>query len=662
MIVTLIATLLLFGFLNFVFINFVGVPFFPVAITGHVVNDSGIVQIVIEESFNVWIYSPENITYNFDKGDPYLIALNVSSDFVVEVDGWKYSLYDLRHGVYEEEDRPFTPNDSISAVRWENLLTVSALSDQGQWVSSSVVFYVHVNNSAPIIGNISDPILVCEGSSLNYGFNATDVDEDDLIGDISPKNPFYLSSQGRVLDVSFFKIVSGFLDKGDVGTYVESISVVDPWDGVDNRDVEVEVIEINNVPVLENIGAQTVWLTGDDSNFYYVVDVVDIEDGVTGDGNFEFNLTWGGNENLFDVGVVTGVMNYSPVVGHEGRIYNLEICVEDNALETAHENISLCAPRSNESEVVCDTFSLTVTDENRAPVIVSYSPNESTFDVAGLQVVEYNVSVYDADGTIPDIVWFVDGVERRYIENESEDEFVYAFGCENGGAHRVEIVTSDGLLNDSQRWDILVSEVECPIESSGGGGGGGGGDFCIEDWFCDDWKVCQNVERSFDSGMLSLEDYSVAREACFQNREEDGRFCGFQITQCYDLSVCNRTNPILPRPPEKRFCYFTENPGCFDGITNCHDGACEVLVDCGGPCGPCATCSDGEQNQGEFGVDCGGPCPYLCEPEVSFAALSSVLIVVAIVLVIVILFVLWRLFLLWRRRDEEEEKQGFSRD
>ncbi|RLI91737.1 MAG: hypothetical protein DRO89_03405, partial [Candidatus Altiarchaeales archaeon] len=50
-------------------------------------------------------------------------------------------------------------------------------------------------------------------------------------------------------------------------------------------------------------------------------------------------------------------------------------------------------------------------------------------------------------------------------------------------------------------------------------------------------------------------------------------------------------------------------PSCFDGIQNCHDGACEEGIDCGGPCKPCPSCTDGIQNQGEEGIDCGGPCP-----------------------------------------------------
>jgi hypothetical protein len=648
-VITLFATLILFGFLNFVFINFMGIPFSPVVITGNVVNDTGIVEILIVKIDPI-IDSPENITYNFGKGDPYIIALNVSADF--SVDEWEYSLYDLRHGVYTEEDTPFTPNWSISAVRWGNLLTVSAKSDEGTWYSSNVTFYVDVPNSAPLLGNISEPVFFCEGNASSFRFNASDVDEDVLTGDISPKDPFYLDPIERTLNISFFDVVHGSFGKDDVGAHNVSISVVDTSDEPDSRDVTLEVIEINNLPVMEGLGAQTVWLTGDDSVFQHTMTVDDVEDGITRDGNLNFSLIWGVSA-LFDIGLNDGFMNYTPVVGHHGRVYDLQVCVEDNALSSIHENISLCLPDGGDENIICDNFTLTVTDENRAPEIVLYTPVNDTFVISGTQVVEYSVSVYDADGTVPDIDWYVNDVLVEHNENISDDTFSYSFGCGVSGAYSVGIVTSDGLLNDSQTWYVDVTEDVCPVESSGGGGGGGGGDFCIEDWVCGDWDVCQSVERSFDSGMLSLEDYSVAKESCIQNQEEDERFCGFQITSCIDLSNCSRVEPLLASPAEKRFCYFTEDPGCYDGITNCHDGACELLVDCGGPCDACSTCSDREQNQGEAGVDCGGPCPYLCEPETPFSVISSVLIVVSILLVIIILLVMWKLFLLWKKRDDD---------
>jgi|APSaa5957512622_1039677.scaffolds.fasta_scaffold02790_5 hypothetical protein len=653
-VIALALTLFLFGSFNFVFFNFMGVPFSPVAITGHAVNDSGIVQIFIEATITIFIHSPEPIVYNFSKGEVYLIDLNVSADF--SVTEWEYSLYDSRHGVFVESRTPFVPNSSITVVRWWNNLTVFAHKDDGNWYNESVDFFVSVPNSAPLIGNITDPILVCEGQFLDYEINATDADEDDLTWILNPTNPFYIRDQGRTIFDSYADIYSSpvlLLDKDDVGNHAETIYVRDPFNLVDSRDLTISVIEINNVPVMENTGAQTVWLTGEDSNFYRVINVEDVEDGVTSGGNLDFNLSWSGNEDLFDIGAADGVMNYTPILGEENRTYFLTVCVEDNALGSIHPNISFCFPNSAVSESVCDDFSLTVTANNRAPEIINHTPNESTLRVSGSSRSSFYVEVYDPDWTVPDIDWYVDDRLVKHTENFSNDSFSHVFGCGVSGAHRIEVVTTDGLLNDSEIWDVAVSGVECP-EAPPKGGGISQIPYCIEDWVCDEWQVCQNVKRSFDVGILSLEDYSLAKDVCSQNSEEDERYCGFQITACHDLSNCGRDNPILAEPDEKRFCYFTENPNCFDGFTNCHDGACEILVDCGGPCDACATCSDGVQNQGEVGIDCGGPCPYVCEPEVPFALLSTVLIVLAILLVLVILYILYRLFLLWKRGDEDE--------
>ncbi|RMD67744.1 hypothetical protein D6817_00655, partial [Candidatus Pacearchaeota archaeon] len=85
--------------------------------------------------------------------------------------------------------------------------------------------------------------------------------------------------------------------------------------------------------------------------------------------------------------------------------------------------------------------------------------------------------------------------------------------------------------------------------------------------------------------------------------------------------------------------YYTSAPSCSDNIRNCHDGACELLVDCGGPCEPCPTCSDNIQNQGEEGVDCGGPCPRKCEaaqplkryPKAPIAALLGILSLILLI-------------------------------
>ena len=71
------------------------------------------------------------------------------------------------------------------------------------------------------------------------------------------------------------------------------------------------------------------------------------------------------------------------------------------------------------------------------------------------------------------------------------------------------------------------------------------------------------------------------------------------------------------KPPTIQQCYYTLFPTCKDGILNCHNDSCEILVDCGGPCDACPTCSDGVKNQDEESIDCGGACASCKEFPIS---------------------------------------------
>jgi len=135
---------------------------------------------------------------------------------------------------------------------------------------------------------------------------------------------------------------------------------------------------------------------------------------------------------------------------------------------------------------------------------------------------------------------------------------------------------------------------------------------------------------------LSGGDYRTINNNC-TSKEFDKDTCGFQIRNCFDVASCNLTRN---KPAEIQSCIFTINPSCLDGIKNCHSGSCEFLVDCGGPCGACATCTDKKQNQGEQGIDCGGPCPFSCPVETGqsikffdyFIWLLVLLLIIAIIL------------------------------
>ena len=242
-------------------------------VTGYSSIATASVGFVIEGQVKtVTIFSPLNTTYNFGITDPYIINLNVSADF--SVDNWMYTLWDLRHNEIVNDNIVFSPNTTFDAVRWSNKMCVYA--EEGvETTNENVTFFVYVPNSAPALGYINSSIYVCEGESLDYDFNATDVDEDSITIDISPKNPFYVnptSFSGEIyMDSS---IVSGTLDKDDAGgtnngwkIYKETVSVSD-GEYVDTKNTNITVIEINNEPVMDNVGVQTIWFEGDNKTFY----------------------------------------------------------------------------------------------------------------------------------------------------------------------------------------------------------------------------------------------------------------------------------------------------------------------------------------------------------------------------------------------------------
>ncbi|RMD65614.1 hypothetical protein D6817_05700, partial [Candidatus Pacearchaeota archaeon] len=549
-------------------------------------GNTGIVSFVIEGSaFEITIHSPENTTYNFSVGENYSLDLNVSAGFTV--DTWWYTLYDLRHNETARENVTFTPNTTIQAVRWNNKLVVYANDSGGNVANASVEFFVFVPNTAPVFVGLDNEVFVCEDSSLNYKFNATDPDEDNLTLSLIPTNPFYISPEEFFGQVNITSaILSGVLHKSDVGTYQETLSVNDNYNStccVDTAQVNITVIEINHAPSVETIGVRTIWSQGDNSSLYEEVSVSDIESGTQTSGNFSFNLTFLNGQKFFDISPF-GVINFTAndsVVG----AYNISLCVTDQALANPHENISLCG-QDGSNLTSCQNFSLTVTNENRAPQITSYYPTELNFTSQSTSTLEFNITEHDPDGSIPDAYWYVDGIFKEYDTMSLTDSFSYTFGCGVSGEHNVSVVVTDGLLNTSLTWNITLQAVSCISAASGGGSGGGGGgggggagqaiekaEKCEPLYVCETWGECKNAIAGIDLNEISAKEFNLVKRACDAN-SWSRNVCGYQRRECFDLNSCNATSQIDSLlPKELRACYYTSAPSCSDNIRNCHDGA-----------------------------------------------------------------------------------------
>ena len=621
-------------------------------LTGKSVN-AGVIISILSQYVNIYIDSPLNTTYSFSPSSNYTLDLKVYSNRD-NIDRWWYRLYDLRHSRVVNESVYFTPNTTFNAVRWGNELTVYANASDSAQGSKSVVFYIEVPNTAPVLGALPNDIYVCEGSSLSRLINASDPDEDNLTFSISPEQyffvwPFFFSGETFVEPYLY----SGTLPKSSVGKNSESISVSD-GQYADTKYTNITVIGINNRPAIDNIGVQTVWTVGENSTFYKQITVNDVESGnlASVPENFTVNISFGNKTRLFNI-TNTGIMNFS-AVGRDVDVYNITICVSDNGLTNPHENISLCG-QDGSNMTSCSNFSLTITNENRPPRITSFYPSDLSFGASGEETIFFNISKSDPDGTIPDSYWYVDDVFAGYFSGSAVDRFNYAFSCGLSGEHNVRVIVTDGLLNVSLQWNITLQQKSCAVAVSGGGGGGGGAaPVCNEKWFCNVWSVCQNLEDSFNQRSILDGGYLLFRMNCLSERLNQ-KDCGFQIRECSDLSYCNTT---YNKPVESTYCHYVLSPNCYDGVKNCHSNDCEVLTDCGGPCKPCPSCSDGVKNQDETGIDCGSPCPNKCPEKKSIIPkkisdnIKYILFVLLLLLVIATIVIIIKLIKTLKRKYE----------
>jgi hypothetical protein len=219
---------------------------------------------------------------------------------------------------------------------------------------------------------------------------------------------------------------------------------------------------------------------------------------------------------------------------------------------------------------VTNNFTIT----NKLPYVYAQFPNLTIRQ--GTSLFGYNLNDYFKDEDLDMLSFFNFLMPNINIEISASGDITVRPDAWFYGNRSTFFTATDGFGNvQGNVFTITVQQVTVTPSSGSGSGGGGGGRspviICKEDWECDEWGPCTPQ--------------------------------GFEYRECEDKNKCFSTYSI---PELVRECEYIGT--CSDGIKNCHEGACETGVDCGGPCEPCASCYDGIQNQGETGVDCGGPC------------------------------------------------------
>lgn len=509
-------------------------------------------------------------------------------------------------------------------------------------------------NTSPIIGEIDKEFVICESSAFSQHFEITDAEGGILDVSLSPSGPFFIKTDLSKAATTKAELYSNNLTKEQSNQIYYQTVYASDGQLIDSRDIKITVLEKNNPPEISYIGVQTVLLNGG-ASFEKQIFVNDTESGTQDSGNFVFEIS-----SDLDLPMEidkAGLIKFIPRQEDIG-VHEIQICATDSGLANLENKLGICGEEDLRA-TSCIKFSLAVVEQNNPPTIILYNSTNSTRLISDLSELNFEIYKFDPDGIIPDTFWYADDKLKQINSGSAVDNFLYVFGCDLWGKHKIEARVTDGSLTDSVFWNFDLIKIPCAE-----------GNFigekidktdCEENWGCYDWNLCQSLTQSEEIGLLSSQDKKKIEENCLNNGWAAGE-CGFQIRNCVDVNDCSA---IKNKPLEIQECFFSANPSCSDKIKNCHNDECEPVPDCGGPCKNCQSCSDGIKNQEELGVDCGGPCFEECSAKTISETEKSVKQKILIIFVILIILALVQIVRIMKTKEELEKpfvKGGESRN
>ncbi|RMF55884.1 PGF-pre-PGF domain-containing protein [Candidatus Woesearchaeota archaeon] len=296
-------------------------------------------------------------------------------------------------------------------------LTIFATSRQGAVRNRSIAFRIDAVNDPPYFASYNPSNLnlsIDEGTHINFSVNASDPNDNDVI-----TIEWYKNNESLASETSNFLFETGYVGENSAGIYEIKV-VISDGEYYESLTWKVNVNDINQPPIIEPVGAVTAHTN---ELLTLQINATDI------DGD---SFVFSDNTTLFDISE-SGLINFTPT---EEGTFNVMIIATDTFNNSA--NISV---------------SFTITTTNQAPIISEFYPEEISVEVVEGSSQHFSINGSDPDGTIPFALWYLD---NELIPDETDYDYDYAPGYFENGSHTLQVVLSDGLLNDTHTWQINV--------------------------------------------------------------------------------------------------------------------------------------------------------------------------------------------------------------
>ena len=249
-------------------------------------------------------------------------------------------------------------------------ITVSDGTDNASTTMSLSI----LNNTAPVIDPIANQTAE-ENTLFELTVTGSDADGDSLT--FSSNYSKMLTSVSINETAARFSFTPSDEDKGN---HTILVTVTDVRGATDSTTFVLEVLDVNNPPVLDPIGNRIVKIN---KTFSLKVNASDLDSGDT--------LTFSDNTSLFDINPSTGLISFTPNASQEGE-YTINISVTDDATipkidyevviftVTQNRNPAI-GPIGNQTAIEDINFNLTINASDPDGDQLTFSDNTSLFDI-----------------------------------------------------------------------------------------------------------------------------------------------------------------------------------------------------------------------------------------------------------------------------------------
>jgi len=399
-------------------------------------SDFGVYSFLIRVSDGE-LFSEETISFNITQvNNPPIflpfqnITLMQNTTYILNLSDYVFDEFPeiLTFGIEEiSEDFNvsfFLQNNTFILMPYENWsgrgwIKFFAFDGFNRTISDYVFFDVIYKNKNPVLVRQIENISLREGDFVKDFLNLSD-----YFMDVDSNLSFFVIGNNRVQITIFDGFASFIVPMNFTGIETIFFIATDGEYNVSSNQITINISYRNKPPIFGQMNCLRV--IEEDKEYSCALNLSDPENDTI---NFSFSF------NKLNCSVIDGILYYKSFSNYSGPAY------------------CRISARDNQNNIRSLLFNVSIIDVNDAPVISKFSPNSSLILLPMNREKLFSIEAFDLENDSLSYFSFVNG----FLES---NEKTFSFKKSEAGNYFVQLIVSDGLLNSTKSWNVIVGEYE----------------------------------------------------------------------------------------------------------------------------------------------------------------------------------------------------------